>query len=139
MSIKEPRIIGCPNCGTELKTIIWSSLNVLLDREAKNDLLAGRINCIQCTNCDFEAFIPVPFLYHDQENKFCVQYFPFEDIDEKDFFDNFLSNGKLNIYSKNILLKHLTPDYMKDAHIVFSMEELIRYVIFKDKLKDFKK
>jgi hypothetical protein len=140
MSRRLPKEIKCPKCGTSVNTMLWGSLNVTIDPDVKEYLLEGKVNLFQCTNCNFKAPLSIPFLYHDMENKFCVQYYPFESLEDKNFFDNFLPNGK--IYIPNLpeeRFAHLNMKYMEDTHIVFSMEELIHYVIFRDKLIEAKK
>jgi hypothetical protein len=129
--------IECPKCKTTVKITIWNSLNVSLEPDAKNALLKGNINLFQCSNCNYNAYIAVPLLYHDMDNEFCVQYYPFECFDDDGFFDNFLPDGRINIDIPEERLDHMK--YMNDIHIVFNMHELVQYVIFRDKLREAKK
>jgi hypothetical protein len=138
MSRQHPTEVECPECKAKVNTIIWSSLNVQINPEAKKDLLEGKINLFQCTNCDLKTPVAIPFLYHDVENRFCVHYYPFQSLEDENFFNNFLLNGKM--YIANVPEEILADmKYMEDTHIVFSMEELIRYVKFRDKLIEAKK
>jgi hypothetical protein len=135
MSKKRLIEIECPKCKINVNITLWSSLNAQVDPEAKRDLLQGKINIFQCPDCNFETPVVTPFLYHDIESKFYVQYYPFKNLEDENFFDYFLLNGKLYI-------PYTLPEevrYIEDTHIVFSMEELIRYVIFRDKLTEAKK
>ena len=137
MSRHHPTEIECPKCNTNVNITLFSSLNVSSSPESKEDLLKGKINLFQCSNCDHKAYVAIPFIYHDVESHFCVQYFPFESINEENFFDNFMPDGKLfiNLSGQNIECMQ----YMEDTHVVFSMHELVQYVIFRDKLREAKK
>ena len=134
MTIKRLVEIKCPKCQTKVETMIWDSLNVAVDPKAKKDLLEGKINLFECSKCDYKELLPVSFLYHDMENDFCVQYYPFERIGDRDFFDEFTKDARLKIdFPVPEHLKHAA--YLKAPHIVFSLEELVRYVIFRDRLR----
>ena len=132
MSKKEQTVIKCHKCGKEGSVELWTSLNTSSNPEAKKDLLEGRINLFQCLDCNSEATVPVSFLYHDMENDYCIWHFPFEETEHIDFYDNFTTRGKIKSDSDEDFLPE--PSYMKDAQIVFSMDELRRHVIFRDNL-----
>lgn len=137
MSRQHQTDLECPKCNTIVTTTLWSSLNVSDDPELKDNLLNGEINLFQCTQCNREAYVAIPFLYHDMKSQFCVQYYPFESINEEDFFDNFMPDGKLFMNLSGQSIESMT--YMEDIHIVFSMHELVQYVIFRDRLREAKK
>lgn len=129
--------IECPKCNSKVNITLFSSLNVSIDTESKEDLLRGDINLFKCTGCDHKAYVSIPFIYHDMASQFCVQYFPFEYTNEENFFNNFMPDGKLfiNLSGQNIECMQ----YMEDTHVVFSMHELVQYVIFRDKLREARK
>lgn len=68
---------------------MWSSVNVTIDPELKEQLFNAEINRFACKRCGHEAFMPVSLLYHDMEGKFCIQFYPAEQLYEEDFYDNF--------------------------------------------------
>jgi len=143
MTKKQEKELPCPACAARVTTTIWSSLNVTLNPEAKAALFKGEINLFGCASCGFEGLLPVPFLYHDMENKFLVQYYPVEALEDGSFFDLFTADGKLDLgfdgMSETSPLSQLLPQFMGDFHVVFSMEELARYVTFRDRLSESKK
>ncbi len=142
MSLERPVNIACPKCKAEQEVIIWESLNVQVTPEAKEELFKGNINVFRCRSCGFEAHIPVDFMYHDMALKFVVQYFPFVFVeeDEERVFASYRPDGTMKIP-----LSFMEDDdaegtriqeasYMFKPHIVFDMEELVRYVIYREKL-----
>ena len=130
MSINQIIAVNCPKCGKESDVVVWTSLNVNIDPDAKEGLLQGKINVFHCSHCDFEDYIDVKLLYHDMRNMFCVQYYPFNSIEEERFLDTFNENAQPELDTPNVPI----PEYFKNVHIVFSMSELVRYVLFRDSL-----
>jgi len=134
LSIHENQTINCPKCANEQNAEIWSSINVSLNPEGRNKLFDGEINRFKCEDCGYEALIPAPLLYHDPDRKFAVHYFPAESIKKINFLEQFDLYGKLNVGDK---LDFDIPEYMLDIHIVFNMDELITFVIFREMLLEF--
>ncbi len=129
MSKVENTEIECPECKKKQELPIWSSLNSELDPEAKEELLKGNINVFLCRGCGAEGLIPVQMLYHDQAKRFCVLLFSFDLLDYEESLEAFTSDGKLK--------GETFPDiisYFNNMHFVFSIDELIRYVVFRDML-----
>jgi predicted RNA-binding Zn-ribbon protein involved in translation (DUF1610 family) len=133
MTLEEPKNIECPECGTKQMVTIWRSLNVTTDPEIKNALFDGKINVFECDKCGYSGFIPVPLMYHDMNKKICVQYYPFELLDHDEFFVQFDAEGGLN--TKTFADINL-PEYIRKQHIVFDMDEMIRYIDFRDRLSE---
>jgi GNAT superfamily N-acetyltransferase len=140
MTKKQEKELPCPACAAKVTTTVWSSLNVTLNPEAKADLLKGEINLFRCASCGFEGPLPVPLLYHDMDNRFMVQYLPAEALEDGSFYNVFTSDGRLDLgiddASEASPFAQLFPLLMGDFHVVFSMEELARYVTFRDRLRE---
>lgn len=68
--------IKCPCCGNEFKENIADSLNVTLDNDSFKKVRTGKVFKIKCPKCKKEFFLNHPFLYHDMEKHFMVQYAP---------------------------------------------------------------
>lgn len=130
--------IDCPGCAEKQDVTVWYSLNTSLDPEAKHLLLAGKINVFHCRKCALESFIPVEFLYHDMDKLFCVQYIPPTQLNNDEFLKRFTLEGELAIGPDmpQEFRERLNQDahHILRPHITFSMDELIRYVIFRSKL-----
>ena len=112
--------------------MVWSTINIQLSPEVKEELLEAKTNLFQCEMCSFEQTVPVALMYHDMEKEFCVQFFPFDTMDNG-FFENFTDNGEVDLRRTGA---EDPPDYFRSIHIVFSMDELVRYVIFRDRLAE---
>lgn len=138
MSKKETIEVNCSGCGEKQDATVWYSLNTSLDPEAKQLLLAGKVNVFHCRKCPLESFLPVEFLYHDMDKRFCVQFIPPEQMNNDGFFKRFTPGGELaagpNMPEE--FRERLTQDapHILRPHFVFSMDELITYVVFRDRL-----
>lgn len=132
MSQKTSIEVPCPSCKAIVPTDYWHSINAQIDPQAKMKLLNGELNVFQCNNCNYKSSMPGEFLYHDMINKYCVQLIPFNHVDDNITLDRFTANGHLNI---NVgLPTGPISEFFNNIHTVFSMQELVRYIIFRDKL-----
>jgi len=137
MSHKMNVDLQCPKCRTVSRTEIWLSVDARENPEDKKKLLDGKLNIFQCDNCDHKAVIPHPLLYYDMTNKFCVQLLTFDIIHDREFLEQFTDDGQLKIFAD--LPKWHIQNHFQNIHIIFSMEEMVRYIIFRDKLASRKK
>jgi hypothetical protein len=132
MSMMEMHRLKCPKCGTEQDVTVCDSINVTADPSLREGLLAGAINVLSCTSCQHKAMIQTPLLYHDMKREFCVQYFPPQAIDNAGFIERFDPDGqpKLDGVSPSF-----ARTYLARPHVVFDLNEMITYVLFREKLK----
>jgi len=128
------QVIECPYCENKQEVTVWHSVNVSMHQDLKKRLLDMEINTYSCNKCGKKVFINTPLLYHDMEQKFCVQYYPAEMMKDPSFFRLFNPDGSFNMDTSKIL--ELSEDYVLKPHIVFDMTELLRYVLFRDGIKE---
>lgn len=112
---------------------VWSTIFVQLNPEAKEQLLEGKLNHFTCARCGMEGPLGTRLLYHDGIGEFVVWFCPFDKMDAE-FLDMFTETGE---YRRHLSFgpEEDMPHYFRSAHVVFSMEELARYVTFRDRLK----
>ena len=135
MSSHERLEVECPSCQEKQDIIIWKSINVTRDPEMKEKLVTGRINYFTCGSCNFGGFIAAPLIYDDMEKKICVNYVPVEYLEEEEYLKlSFTPDGGIQLDVPKDTAHIADTDYFRHAHIVFSMAELIRYVLFRDRL-----
>lgn len=135
MSMESPTDVQCPTCEHRQSVTVWRSLNADMSPEAREELLAGRINVFRCERCDFQADLEVSLLYHDMKRQFMAQYHPFDALEDPEFFLDFNPRGE------SVAATELSQtfagggmDYMVRVHVVFLMSELIRYIVFRERL-----
>lgn len=128
-----PHDLQCPHCGHKQETMVWDSINVSLDPELKTKLYAAEINLFECEKCQKKTFINAPLLYHDMGMQFCVQYYPPQALDDERFHRQFNADGSLAMAGIPAAFAK-SGAYLVRPHIVFDMNEMIRYVTFRDRV-----
>ena len=121
--------LTCPECGTQQQVHVWDSINVGLDPSLRRQLFDAEINMFRCDSCGHEAFLDVPLLYHDMPRRFCAQYLPPELLDDPSSFGEYTAEGKVDVGLS-------ITGYLAEPHVVFEMDEMIRYIRFRELLCD---
>lgn len=131
----EPAIISCPECKTKQTVMLYESLNVSINPEAKKDLIDGKIHIFKCNNCNSEIIIEKDLLYHDMNQHYLAYFIPKNTVFNDDFIKNQISfEGQLNFKIPDMIKNNTEFEYFMNPHIVLSMNELIRYVVFRDRI-----
>ncbi len=136
MSVKDTCEVRCPSCGHEEQVQVWRSINVAHDPDARELLLAHQVNVFRCPECGYESLIDVDLLYHDPEQRFCVQFYPFDRLANDNFLVNFDLEGRPAVELPGHMSVPESLGYLTRPHIVFDMAELVRYVAFRDRLHE---
>lgn len=80
-------------------------------------------------------------MYHAMGLKFCVQYYPLDALDDAELFAGLSLDGSSNVDPFGALAvpreTREAMQYVLHPHIVFSMQEAVSYVIFREKLAEF--
>ena len=129
--------VSCPSCKKTEKIKFYYSINADLNPELREKLFNVEINVFKCKRCKNEAILlDIPLLYHDMKRKFQVWYYPVENLKKDDFYNNFSVDGKQTLGDriKEIAPKFILEGYQSNPHIVFSMQEMLFYIIFRETL-----
>lgn len=70
--------IQCPNCQQPVVAEINQLFDLNEDPTAKQRLLSGAFNLIQCPNCGYQGNIATPLVYHDPEKELLLTFVPSE-------------------------------------------------------------
>ncbi len=68
--------ISCPRCRMPMTADIQQLFDMNTDPQAKQKLLNGSANSIQCNSCGFSGIYPTPVVYHDPEKEMLLTFFP---------------------------------------------------------------
>jgi hypothetical protein len=142
MTIERHERVACPNCKQEQSVTIWETLNADLNPEARESLFRAEINAFVCTACGERIEITTPLMYHDMKRLFIVQFLPFRLVQDMSCLERFETDGS-DRFAENTfatmhenILRNEASQYLRHPHTVFSMDELVRYVEFREKLFD---
>lgn len=132
MSIKSSQELDCPQCGKQKQMLIWSTVNAI-DTQAAQMVKEMRLNVFQCDHCGHQAFVDVSVLYHDMENKYCIQYVSKDDMKNPAYYANTLSKNATVILDpiSQRILDNKGETYFNRPHFVFSTREMAAYIAFR--------
>lgn len=68
--------INCPNCQQPVVAEIAQLFDISEDPTAKQKLLSGAFNLIQCPSCGYQGNIATPLVYHDPEKELLLTFVP---------------------------------------------------------------
>ena len=68
--------IPCPRCGQPILADIRQVFDLAEDPNAKQTLLSGAFNMVQCPFCGFQGRADAPIVYHDPEKELLLTYTP---------------------------------------------------------------
>jgi len=68
--------VSCPQCKQPVAADITRLFDVSQNPQAKQILLSGAYNLIQCPNCGYQGQAPTPIVYHDPEKELLLTFFP---------------------------------------------------------------
>jgi len=67
---------NCPQCKQPVVIDIQQIFDVNQDPLAKQKLLSGTVNFLQCPFCGYSGLAATPIIYHDPEKELLLSYFP---------------------------------------------------------------
>ena len=70
--------VNCPNCRQPVIADIQQLFDLNVDRDAKQKLLSGAFNIIQCQNCGYQGNLSSIIVYHDPDKELLLTYVPAE-------------------------------------------------------------
>ncbi len=68
--------VSCPQCRQPVLAEITQLFDVNQDPQAKQILLSGAYNLIQCPSCGYRGQVPMPVVYHDPDKGLLLTFFP---------------------------------------------------------------
>ncbi len=70
--------VSCPNCRQPVVADVNQLFDLGVDATAKQQLLSGSFNLIQCPRCGYNGNLATPIVYHDPEKELLLTYVPAE-------------------------------------------------------------
>ena len=79
MTMKKNVSVTCPACHEAGEFTIYNSINTQLDPELREAVRDGSLFQFTCPHCGERTVVDYPFLYHEMEHHFMINYGPLED------------------------------------------------------------
>ncbi len=68
--------INCPRCRTPIQADVEQLFDLNSDPQAKQRLLSGGVNVVNCPTCGYTGNVGVPIVYHDPDKELLLTFFP---------------------------------------------------------------
>lgn len=68
--------INCPNCRQPVVADVQQLFDLNVDPAAKQQLLSGGINIVQCPHCGYQGNLATPIVYHDPQKELLLTFMP---------------------------------------------------------------
>ncbi len=68
--------INCPNCRQPIAADVNQLFDTSKDPRAKQLILSGAYNLVNCPHCRYQGNLATPIVYHDPEKELLLTYFP---------------------------------------------------------------
>ncbi len=122
--------ISCPNCRQPVVADIQQLFDVGEDPSAKQILLSGMYNLIQCPHCGFTGNIATPIVYHDPEKELLMTFVPPEMGISRDEQERML--GSLINQVVNRLPQEQRKGYIFQPQSTLTMQGLVERILEAD-------
>ena len=68
--------VSCPQCRQPVQAIVEQLFDVTQDPPAKQRLLGGTSNVVNCPTCGYHGRLATPVVYHDADKELLLTFFP---------------------------------------------------------------
>lgn len=122
--------VNCPNCRQQISAEIEQLFDVGDDPTAKQRLLSGAFNMIQCPFCGYQGSLATPIVYHDPEKELLLTFIPPEIGLSRDEQERVL--GNLINQVMNRLPQEKRKAYLLQPQATLTMQGLVERVLEAD-------
>ena len=67
---------SCPRCRQPVMAEITQLFDTNIDPQAKQKILSGQFNVVNCPSCGYQGNLSTPLVYHDAEKELLLTFFP---------------------------------------------------------------
>ncbi len=122
--------ISCPRCGRPIVADIRQVFDLNEDPRAKQILLSGAFNIVQCPYCGYQGQIETPIVYHDPEKELLLTYLPPVPGQSRDEQERALGNLLNQIINR--LPQEKRKAYLLQPQTMLTLQGLIERILEAD-------
>ena len=118
---------SCPNCRQPVVAEVEQLFDMNVDPQAKQKLLSGLYNTVQCPTCGYEGNLSTPIVYHDPEKELLLTHFPADlglPVNEQERLIGPLINKVVNN-----LPQEKRKGYLFKPQTMFTMQTMIEKIL----------
>ncbi len=122
--------IQCPNCRQPVQAEVEQLFDVTADPAAKQILLSGAVNRINCPFCGYQGDLGTPLVYHDAEKELLLTFVPAELGLPRDEQEKVI--GRLITRVMDRLPQEMRKAYLLNPETTLTQQRLIERVLEAD-------
>jgi hypothetical protein len=122
--------VSCPNCRQPVIAEIQQLFDAGVDQRAKQMLLSGMYNIIQCSSCGYQGNLASPIVFHDPDKELLLTYVPPEINLPRNEQEKVI--GSLINQSINRLPQEKRKAYIFQPQSTLSMQGLVERILESD-------
>lgn len=122
--------VSCPQCRQPVVADLEQLFDVGADPSAKQRLLSGAFNLVQCSACGFQGNLASPLVYHDPNKELLLTFVPPELGLSRDDQERLI--GSLINQVVNRLPQELRKGYLLRPQATLTMQGLVERVLEED-------
>jgi len=123
-------VINCPNCRQPIQADVKQLFDVSQEPTAKQILLSGAYNIVQCPHCGYQGNIASPIVYHDSDKELLLTFFPPEVSVKRDDQERLI--GSLINRVVNNLPQEKRKGYLLRPQSALTMQGLVERILEAD-------
>lgn len=122
--------INCPNCRQPIVADVDQLFDVNVDPSAKQKLLSGAFNLVECPHCGYRGQLATPIVYHDPDKELLLTYVPPEINLPHDEQERII--GGLINQAVNNLPQEKRKGYLFQPRAHLTLQSLIEHILEAD-------
>lgn len=122
--------IQCPNCQQPVVAEINQLFDLNEDPSAKQQLLSGAFNLIQCPNCGYQGNAATPLVYHDPEKELLLTFVPPELGLKRDDQEKLIGSMINQVFSR--LPQEKRKGYLFNPQATLTFQGLVERILEED-------
>jgi hypothetical protein len=123
-------MINCPNCRQPISVEIEQLFDQGVDSSAKQRLLSGAFNLVQCPHCGYQGNLATPIVYHDPTKELLITFVPTEIALPRDEQERVI--GSMINQVINNLPQEKRKAYLLQPQSSLTLQGLVEQILEKD-------
>ena len=133
MTARQTARLVCSRCQHQFSTELWGSINVTLDPQLKERLLAGEINVVQCPSCQTSSYVAIPFIYHDMEKRLFIYAMPEKLFKKDEVVRQAIKENSQQTWREFAEgLSEKEAEYLRTPRVVYGLRALLEEILVCD-------
>ena len=123
-------MINCPNCRQPISAEVEQLFDQGADPSAKQRLLSGAFNLVQCPHCGYQGNLATPIVYHDPTKELLITFVPTEIALPRDEQERVI--GSMINQVINNLPQEKRKAYLLQPQSALTLQGLVEQILEKD-------